>query len=211
MGCGSWDRYCRGNETPVHEVCVDRFWIGKYEVTQGEWKQVMGKNPSHFKEGDKYPVEKVSWHDASVFIDKLSSMNQGLYHFRLPREAEWEYACRSGGKPEKYAGGSHAERVAWYENNSGSSTHPVGTKGPNGLDIYDMSGNVWEWCEDIYAEDAYNKHHRKNPVYTDVGPIRVYRGGGWPYDEWDIRCATRPHNRPGYRYRDVGFRLLRTK
>ncbi|MDB4444681.1 PEGA domain-containing protein, partial [bacterium] len=137
MGCGSWTSDCDGDEKPVHEVCVDGFWMGKYEVTQGQWKLVMGSNPSHFKKGDNYPVELVSWNDAKGFKRKLSSMNRGKYTFRLPTEAEWEYACRSGGQPEEYAGGSDVDRVGWYLDNSGHSTHPVGTKTANGLGIYD--------------------------------------------------------------------------
>ena len=117
------------DEQPVHEVCVDGFWLGKYEVTQAEWQRVMGNNPSHFK-GDRNPVEIVSWDDAQEFIKRLNAKGNGT--FRLPTEAEWEYAARSGGKDEKYAGGNDVDRVAWYKSNSGGKTHPVGTKAPNG-------------------------------------------------------------------------------
>ena len=153
------------DEKPVHEVCVDGYWMGKYEVTQGEWQKIMGSNPSHFNKGDNYPVEKVSWNDAKEFIRKLNSKSNG-YKFKLPTEAEWEYAARSGGKKEKYSGSSDVDSVAWYNSNSGKSTHSVGTKAPNGLGIYDMSGNVWEWVEDIYSNNAYRNHSRNNPIYV---------------------------------------------
>ncbi len=135
MGCGTWTSDCDSDEKPVHEVCLDSFWMGKHEVTQGEWKKIMGNNPSTFKKGDKYPVERVSWNDAQEFIRRLNAKTGGRGKFRLPTEAEWEYACRSGGKPQKYAGGSDPDRVAWYGSNSGGSTHPVGTKAANGLGI----------------------------------------------------------------------------
>ena len=119
MGCGSWAGGCYCGEKPVHEVCVDGFLIGKYEVTQGQWRKVMGKNPSSFKNGDDYPVENISWDDAQKFIRELSALNNNKYQFRLPTEAEWEYACRSGGKPETYSGGSRIDQVAWYSGDSG--------------------------------------------------------------------------------------------
>jgi hypothetical protein len=139
MGCGSWTSNCYDDESPVHEVCVDGFWMGQTEVTQGQWQRVMGDNPSNFKKGDNYPVEQVSWDDAKEYIRKLNSM--GSAKFRLPSEAEWEYAARSGGKAEKYSGGGDVDSLAWHNSNSGSSTHPVKTKKGNGLGIYDMSGN----------------------------------------------------------------------
>jgi hypothetical protein len=126
MGCGSWTSNCSGDESPVHEVCVDGFWMGQTEVTQGQWQRVMGDNPSYFKKGDQYPVECVSWEDAKEYILKLNS--KGIAKFRLPSEAEWEYAARSGGKAEKYSGGGDLDSVAWYDGNSGKSTHPVKTK-----------------------------------------------------------------------------------
>ena len=210
MGCGSWTSDCDGDEKPVHEVCLDGFWMGKYEVTQGQWKTIMAGNPSNFKKGDNYPVETVSWTDAKEFIEKLNNRSSGG-QYRLPTEAEWEYACRSGGKGEKYSGSSDVDRVAWYGyEKSGISTHPVGTKASNGLGIYDMSGNVWEWCEDVYDSSAYSKHSRKNPVVTSGGSLRVVRGGGWYDDPRYVRCADRNWDNPGLRSRYLGFRLLRT-
>ncbi len=210
MGCGWWSGECCVNEEPVHEVCVDGFWMGKYEVTQGEWVRVMGSNPSEFTKGDGYPVEKVSWEEATQFIGKLNSMKQGEYQLRLPTEAEWEYACRSGGKPEKYAGGSETGRVAWFWKNSGKSTHPVGTKEPNGLGIYDMSGNVFEWCGDVYSQTAYRDHSRNNPVYDGSGSDRSVRGGCWYSGPGGARCATRYYYGPTFHGNHLGIRVVRT-
>ncbi len=203
MGCGEGNN----NEKPVHEVCVDGFWMGQTEVTQGQWQRVMDSNPSYFKKGDNYPVEKVSWEDAGEYILKLNGM--GNVKFRLPSEAEWEYAARSGGKAEKYSGGSDLDGVAWYFNNSGDGTHPVRTKKGNGLGIYDMSGNVWEWCEDVYLADIYSRSNKKNPVYHYGCPGRVIRGGSWNYGPDYMRCAFRYNDDPAFRDYDVGFRLLR--
>ena len=210
MGCGDWTSECDDDEKPVHEACVDGLWMGKYEVTQVQWKTVMGENPSFFKKGDSYPVENVTWNDAQEFIMKLNSRN-GVDTFRLPTEAEWEYACRSGGEPEKFAGGEDINRVAWCDGNSAGSTHPVGAKMPNSLGLFDMSGNVWEWCEDWYLRDAYPKHTRNNPVVDAFGSDRVYRGGAWDSLPSLIRCARRDGNTPGYGYHRLGLRLVRAK
>ena len=207
MGCGSWAGKCEDNEKPVHTVCVDGFYIGRYEVTQGQWKKIMGNNPSGFKKGDDYPVEHVSWNDVQTFINRLNRKSGKKY--RLPTEAEWEYAARSGGKNEKYAGGGSVNLLAWYKDNSGGHTHKVGTKAPNGLGIYDMSGNVWEWCRDVYSKNAYSRHQLKNPVYMKEGSSRVIRGGSWYYGARDCRSAYRNVNSPGYRSY-LGFRLSRT-
>jgi formylglycine-generating enzyme required for sulfatase activity len=195
------------NETPAHEVCLDGFWIGKYEVSQGQWKKIMGNNPSHFKSGDDFPVENVSWNDAKAYIQKLS--RESGNRFALPTEAQWEYAARSGGKNEKYAGGSNVDSVAWYWDwdNSGRKTHRVGTKAPNGLDIYDMSGNVREWCEDVYDNNAYSKHTRSNPVVASGGSARVNRGGSWNNSPKNVRAADRGWLSPAIRGSYLGFRL----
>ncbi len=211
MGCGSWAGNCERDEKPAHEVCVDGFLIGKYEVTQGQWQKVMGGNPSCFKNDDDYPVENVSWNDVQNFIRKLSSLNKNRYRFRLPTEAEWEYACRSGGKPETYSGTNRIDRVAWYKGNSARRTHRVGTKAPNGLGLYDMSGNVWEWCKDIYSTSVYSRYTCNNPVNTKGGSYRVSRGGSWDYDARLCRSANRDIRLPDVRYGSLGFRLARIR
>lgn len=211
MGCGEWDAEGYAHEKPVHEVFLDGFWMGIYPVTQGQWQRVMGSNPSCFKLGERYPVESVSWLEAKQFISKLAKMNEGLFGFRLPTEAEWEYACRSGGRPEKYAGGIELERAAWYDANSGGTSHPVGEKEPNGLGLYDMSGNVWEWCEDIYCDTAYSRHERNNPFWSTGEPDRVIRGGSWYAGPRYARCSDRGFNDQTYRRHYVGFRVLRVR
>lgn len=204
------------NEKPVHKVCVDDFQIGKYEVTQGQWQEIMGNNPAKFQKGAYYPVEQVSWDDAQDFINKTNGKTGKI--FRLPTEAEWEYACRSGGKKEKYCGGNEVYSLAWYESNSNSSTLPVGTKAPNGLGIYDMSGNVWEWVQDWYlyekegflkSEKSYYKESVKdNPQGPSSGSLRVKRGGSWLYGPWYMRSANRSRSTPGYHDYGLGFRLV---
>ncbi len=194
-----------GDEKPVHEVCVDDFYMGKYEVTQGAWRKVMGNNPSYFKKGDRYPVERVSWNDVQDYIRKLNKRSGRNY--RLPTEAEWEYAAKSGGKREKYAGSNSVDDVAWYNGNSGGTTHRVGTKQPNGLGLYDMSGNVWEWCQDWYDEDYYSSSPRQNPTGPVSGEERLYRGGGWYDFPWLVRAAYRFRYSPGNAGNNVGFRL----
>jgi formylglycine-generating enzyme required for sulfatase activity len=220
MGCGSWTSECYRDEKPVHEVCVDGFWMGKTEVTQGQWKQIMGDNSANFQKGDNYPIEKVIWAEIEKFINKLSSLSKGAYDFRLPTEAEWEYACRSGGKPEKYAGGSDLDQAAWYRGNSNRSTHAVATKAPNGLGLFDMNGNVHEWVADIYRGWAYRKHKRNNPLFMEEASYtKVYRGGSWDSKAKYARCAARsyelaierPPNLNAYMNYDLGFRLVRNK
>ncbi|MEI6205990.1 MAG: SUMF1/EgtB/PvdO family nonheme iron enzyme [Desulfuromonadales bacterium] len=186
------------------QVCLDSFRIGTYEVTQGQYRRIMGSNPSHFSScGDDCPVEEVSWDDAQSFISRLNSQTGGRY--RLPTETEWEYACRSGGRNEEYCGGNEVGAVAWYDGNSGSKTHPVGQKQPNGLGIYDMSGNVWEWVQDRY--DKNYPSSSRNPTGASLGSNRVNRGGSWLSDTEYARAANRRYNSPGLRNAGVGFRL----
>ncbi|MGD9036179.1 MAG: formylglycine-generating enzyme family protein [Syntrophobacterales bacterium] len=220
MGCGDWTGDCYRDEKPLHEVCVDGFWMGKTEVTQGQWKQLMGDNPAAFKKGDNYPFENAIWAEIEKFIMKLSSSPTGAYKYRLPTEAEWEYACRSGGKPEKYAGGSDLDQVAWYRGNSNRSTHAVATKAPNGFGLFDMNGNVHEWCADSYNGHAYRTHKRDNPLYKEkMTRLKVYRGGSWNSKSKFARCASRSYELAfaatfigdGYRMNDLGFRLVRDK
>ncbi len=208
-GCFQMGSHSSGDdEKPVHKVCVDGFWMGKYEVTQGQWLKIIGSNPSKFKSGDDYPVEQVSWNDAKTFISQLNQRSGA--GFSLPTEAQWEYAARSQGKDQEYAGGNDLDRVAWYDGNSGNKTHRVGTKTPNSLGIYDMSGNVREWCEDVYDENAYSRHARNNPLITSGGSNRVRRGGSWDNDPGFLRCAYRSWDNAGYSSSGLGFRLIRT-
>ena len=205
------DTFGDGNsdEKPVHEVCVNDYYIGKFEVTQGQWKSIRGNNPSFFSNcGDNCPVEQVSWDDVQDFIRIMNQRTGKTY--RLLSEAEWEYAARSGGKNEKYAGGNDLDSVAWYVFNSGGQTHPVGQKRPNGLGIYDMSGNVWEWVMDIYSDTAYSSHGRNNSLYTGSGDGRVVRGGNSGDGTWSIRATIRSHGNPDSRYGGLGFRLAKT-
>ena len=199
----------QADEKPVHTVCVDDFYIGKYEVTQGQWQSVMGNNPSFFKNcGEKCPVEQVSWNDIQEFITKLNTKTGKKY--RLPTEAEWEFAARSGGKKEKYAGTSsdvELGKYAWYSANSGGSAHPSGQKQPNSLGLYDMTGNVWEWCQEWYGEKYYSQSPRKNPSGPPSGTRRVLRGGAWLFEPAGIRAATRYGLTPEARSDLYGFRL----
>ncbi|MCP4687827.1 MAG: SUMF1/EgtB/PvdO family nonheme iron enzyme [Desulfobacterales bacterium] len=208
MGDGFGDG--SANELPVHEVRVDDFYMGKYPVTQGQWEKVMDDNPSLFKKGEDYPVEQVSLGDATAFIAKLSRLNQGRWEFGLPSEAQWEYAARSGGREEEYAGGEDVDAAAWHEENSDGSTHPVGKLALNGLGLYDMSGNVWEWCRDAFSEKAYKKHEKNNPIRENGDADRVIRGGCWQLDAWSVRCARRFGFPPDLQGGGLGFRLVRT-
>jgi formylglycine-generating enzyme required for sulfatase activity len=208
MGCTSEQGSdCYKWEKPSHSVPVSSFSIGKYEVTQAQWKAVMGSNPSYSK-GDNLPVEDVSWNDVQEFIKKLNS--QTGKNYRLPTEAEWEYAARGGSKSKgyKYSGSNDIDNVAWFGENSGSTTHPVGTKQPNELGIYDMSGNVLEWCSDWYG--TYSASAQQNPMGASSGSDRVYRGGSWRDLASGCRVAFRFTDAPGNSGDDLGFRLARS-
>jgi len=170
------------------------------------YKTIMGSNPSKFNKGARYPVEQVSWDDAQDFIKRLNS-STGL-KYRLPTEAEWEYAARSGGKKERYAGSNSPGSVAWFADNSGKSTHRVGTKSPNGLGLYDMSGNVWEWCQDWYGENYYGNSPVNNPAGPMSGSSRVFRGGSCYDTARVVRSAFRCRLSSGDRYDLLGFRLV---
>ena len=167
------------DEKPVHQVTLTNdYYIGKTEVTQALWKAVIGSNPSFF-EGDNKPVESVSWDDCQEFISKLNTATGK--NFRLPTEAEWEFADRGGNKSNhyQYSGSDNIDDVAWYDDNSGDETHDVASKQPNELGIYDMSGNVWEWCSDWYG--GYSSKSQTNPKGPGSGSNRVRRGGSWGY------------------------------
>ncbi len=195
-------------EYPVHKVCLKGFEIGKYEVKQGEWREIMGNNPSHFPCGENCPVEQVSWDDAQRFIGLLNARRDG-YVYRLPTEAEWEYACRGGVPDQKYCGGNDPQTVAWINLNSGDTTHPVGQKAANGFGLYDMSGNVWEWVQDWYKENYYFESPTDNPIGPSSGVHRVNRGGSWHRWETCARASNRYDDRPDYRSSFVGLRLAR--
>ena len=195
------------NEKPPHTVNVKIFAIGKTEVTQGQWKAVMGSNPSSFKDcGDTCPVENVSWNDVQAFIQKLNAKTGKQY--RLPSEAEWEYACRAGSQQE-YCGSDNIDSVAWYNGNSGNKTHPAGQKQANAWGLYDMSGNVWEWLEDNY-HDNYNGAPTDGSAWQGDGAKRVLRGGSWYFELQNARAANRVRDDPALRNYNDGFRLART-
>ena len=196
-----WD-----NEKPTHQVTLTNdYYIGKYEVTQALWKAVMGSNPSEFK-GDNLPVESVIWYKCQEFISKLNRITGKT--FRLPTEAEWEYAARGGNKSRgyQYSGSNNLSDVAWFEDNSGSKTHAVGTKQPNELGIYDMSGNVWEWCQDRFGE--YNSSSQVNPTGANSGSDRVFRGGTWFNYARCCRSSCRGNDSPYCCINDLGLRLV---
>ncbi len=195
-------------EKPVHEVCVDDFYLGKYEVTQREWVEIMKTNPSNHKLCEDCPVEQVSWFDIRKFIIKLKEKTGKKY--RLPTEAEWEYAARSGGKEEIWSGTSdevELEDYAWYEDNSFGGTHPVGQKEPNGLGIYDMSGNVWELVWDRYDKEYYESSPKDNPKGSLSGDNRVVRGGSWHWNAFSQRTTYRYDITPRDLFKGVGFRI----
>ncbi len=206
MGTASEMNESYEDERPTHQVTLtNNYYIGKYEVTQALWKAVMGNNPSNFK-GDNLPVENVSWKDCQEFLSKLNNTTGKT--FRLPTEAEWEYAARGGKKSRgyQYSGSSNLSDVAWYEDNSGNKTHDVGSKQANELGIYDMSGNVWEWCQDKYGK--YSSSSQTNPTGANSGSKRVIRGGSWEIIDWGCRSSCRIGSTPDDRGSGLGLRLV---
>ncbi|MDR2971623.1 MAG: formylglycine-generating enzyme family protein [Bacteroidales bacterium] len=218
MGCtNEQGSDCYDSEKPAHSVTVSSFQIGKYPVTQAQWKAVMGSYPPElYNTGcDECPVDNVSWNDVQEFIRKLNALTGKRY--RLPTEAEWEYAARGGNKSQgyKYSGSNNIDEVAWYYGNyknskhgSQGSTHLVGEKKANELEIFDMSGNVWEWCSDWYGENYYSSSPANNPTGPSSGSSRVLRGGSWYFYAEHCRVSARRGNAPGNRYSHNGFRLL---
>lgn len=193
-----------GNDvSPVHNVTLSDYYIGETEVTQELWQAVMGSNPSRFK-GNMLPVEQVSWNDCQTFITKLNELTG--QNFRLPTEAEWEFAAKGGtqSKGYTYSGSNTIGDVAWYGSNS-SKTHVVATKAPNELGIYDMSGNVWEWCQDWYG--SYSSSSQTNPSGPSTGSYRVDRGGSWCYRATICRTAFRDGSSPTFGINSLGLRL----
>jgi formylglycine-generating enzyme required for sulfatase activity len=220
MGSPDSDKTAGNDEKPQHRVRITRpFYLGKYLVTQEQWEAVMGNNPSNF-EGRKNPVEQVSWDDCQQFLGKLnerfhrphpSPLPEGEGEFRLPTEAQWEYACRAGSTAKFCYGDSEAglSEYAWYGANSGGKTHPVGGKKPNAWGLYDMHGNVWESCQDWYDDGYDGKSATDDPVGPATGSSRVDRGGGWDYVARYCRSARRYSYWPGLRSDHLGLRVSR--
>lgn len=225
MGSPDSDEKRRCNECPQHRVKISRgFWMSRYLVTQGQWRAVMGKNPSFFPNEDNYPVENISWDDVQLFVKKLNLKNCGLeidseqvWHekaeacYRLPTEAEWEYACRAGTKTP-YSWGDDASlsgEYAWYYMNSDKMTQAVGKKAPNLWGLYDMHGNVWEWVLDWYDAN-YKKWGAEctDPVNLNAVSGRIFRGGSWSYDERALRSTSRVCFSQENRGSCLGFRLV---
>ncbi len=210
MGSPDSDKEAYPFEKPQHRVRITKpFYLGKYLVTQEQWEAVMGNNPSRFK-GPKNPVEQVSWEDCQKFLGKLNAkVGSGAGKFQLPSEAQWEFACRAG-STTKYYFGDDAARLgdyAWYTANSEDKTHPVGEKKPNASGLYDMHGNVWEWCQDWFED--YKESPVDDPTGAATGSYRVLRGGGWGDPAGFCRSAYRDRVFPGYGYDYLGLRVSR--
>lgn len=202
MGSNSGD----SDEAPAHSVTLSDYYLGKYEVTQAQWRAVMGSNPSYFKSCEGCPVEQVSWNDVQDFVSRLNQQTGKRY--RLPTEAEWEFAARGGiqSRGYTYSGSNEIGSVAWYINNSQRKTQAVGSKHPNELGVYDMTGNVWEWCSDWYGN--YDSYSVTNPKGLTSGQYRVNRGGSWHLEAGIFRISIRSKNRPDIRRDNLGFRLV---
>jgi formylglycine-generating enzyme required for sulfatase activity len=200
------------DEMPVHDVFLNDFYIGRYEVTQAEWYSIMKKDTTdrYFAGCDSCPVERVTWWHVQEFISRLNELT-GL-DYRLPTEAEWEYAAKGGAisRGYRFSGSNYADSVAWTDGNAGNRVHPGGKKKPNELGICDMSGNVCEWCSDCYSPGYYEVSPVNNPAGPDFGEKRVIRGGCWFFDRSGIRLADREGANPYFRYGYVGFRLCRS-
>jgi len=207
MGCLDEQESCVNDERPRHEIKLKDYHIGKYPVTQKQWWSVMGVNPAH-KEGGNLPVEQVSWDDVQEFIKRLNVLTGKKY--RLPTEAEWEYAARGGAQSngQKFSGHKFLHDVAWYDYNSFGSTQPVGAKEPNELGVYDMLGNVWEWVGDWYDRYYYKDSPIKNPTGPKYGNERVSRGCSFSSEEGTCRVSLRNYNKPNSRTIYLGFRLV---
>ena len=205
MGATSEQTGAESVESPTHSVTLSDYYIGETEVTQELWSAVMGSNPSKFTGNMQHPVERVSWDDCQTFISRLNELTGET--FRLPTEAQWEYAARGGNQAQGrlYSGSNTIDDVAWYTSNSSSTTHPVKTKAPNELGIYDMTGNVWEWCFDWYG--AYSSAAQTDPTGPATGSYRVRRGGSWNYNATYCRVAYRYINTPSFSSGSLGLRL----
>ncbi|WP_282782467.1 formylglycine-generating enzyme family protein [Phaeodactylibacter xiamenensis] len=208
MGCEALDYRCDSDELPAHGVELSTFLIGRYEVTQAQWEAVMGYNPSAFNGCPECPVEQVSWEDIQDFLEALNRMTNGSY--RLPTEAEWEYAARGGQNNNGfiYAGNQKLDDVGWYNRNSRKKTYAIGSKSSNELSLYDMSGNVWEWCSDWYSKDYYSISTDYNPKGPSSGTLRVIRGGSWFSQARYCRVSSRIGYSPDFRGYGLGFRVV---
>lgn len=212
MGCTEADGKCQEKEMPVHKVSIAAFQMAKFEVTQAQWKYVMGGSPSFFKNCDECPIEWVTRSQVDAFLFKMKEKTGKSY--RLPTEAEWEYAARGGGSTSsptekyKYSGSENLEDVAWYKGNSAQKTQPVGKKKPNKFGLYDMSGNVSEWCLDYYASDFYTKKEATNPINQEISKYYIMRGGSWLSGDGACRCAWRGWVSGESNNYDLGFRVV---
>ncbi len=215
LGCNVEQNSCKESELPVHNVSLSDFYIGETEVTQAQWMAVMGRdnNPS-YRKGNTLPVERVSWAECQRFVNRLNKylaaeLPQG-YRFALPSEAQWEYAARGGMKSANYtySGGNDIDPYAWYYDNSGERVHDVRVKSANELGLFDMSGNVWEWCQDWFNENFYAENTEwKDPLNEQEATYYVLRGGSWNYGAPYNRCSYRDHGSMHSRYEDCGFRV----
>ncbi|MDR1064117.1 MAG: formylglycine-generating enzyme family protein [Azoarcus sp.] len=207
MGCGGGDPLCLPDEKPQHRVTIRRpFYLGRHEVTQEQWRALTGNEPGAFR-GDRHPVENVSWREAQEFIRRLNA-REGTRKYRLPTEAEWEYAARAGTVTRYSFDPSHAAEYVWYWNDSGNATHPVGEKRPNPWGLYDMHGNVWEWVWDWHGEDAYARGEATDPKGPPDGTGRALRGGSWSNDLRYLRASHRNVHLPDYKHATAGFRVV---
>ena len=217
MGSPDSDQDAQFFEQPQHRVRITQpFYLGVTEVTQGQYRAVTGQSPSQFKGSDELPVENVSWEEAVAFCDKLNEREKGQLggeRYRLPTEAEWEYACRAG-STTRYSFGDDAAGLgefAWFRDNSGGKTHPVGEKRPNAFNLYDMHGNVWEWCQDWYDDGYYRRSSAADPPGPTRAAFRVDRGGGWGSSPRLCQSANRGRITPGDRSGRLGFRVARVR
>jgi len=209
MGSPAKEKDREGNEAQHWVVITRPFYVGKYEVTQEVWEKVMGANPSMFKAA-KNPVEMVTWEDCQEFLKKLNGLGKEQGQFRLPTEAEWEWACRAGTRTRFCFGDADGVLAdyAWFDANSGGTTHPVGTKKPNAWGLFDMHGNVWEWCGDWYGEDYYAKSPRYDPTGPATGSERALRGGAWIIFPAYCRSSDRGGSTPANWVHNLGFRVV---
>lgn len=207
MGCSAGDKECYAEEKPIHRVTITKpFEIGKYQVTQAEYEAVTSTNPSDSKGSPNLPVESVSWDDAQKFCEALTRKGDG-YRYRLPSEAEWEYAARGGDSSCRYG---LLDAVAWYRDNSGGTTHPVGEKMPNRFGLYDTLGNVWEWVEDWYGITFYGRSPESDPTGPLTGEYRLARGGSYRgLVRGHARVSSRYIQKPNVRSIVIGFRCVR--